>query len=348
MTATSVPNQTYSFTDVDWYRGNARLLNLSGKLLGAHVAHAGLIVFWAGAMTLFELSHYNPDLAMYEQGLILLPHLATLGLGIGASGAVVDIQPYYIIGVLHLISSAVLGAGGIFHSLRGPSILPENSSFAGFFGYDWKDKDKMTTILGIHLVLLGLGAWFLVAKAMLWGGIFDPNIATGGDVRVVTNPTLNPLKIFGYLLPVHGAIGMASVDNLEDVVGGHIWVGLTCILGGIWHIKSKPLAWTENVLVWSGEAYLSFSLGALAYMGLLAATFAFFNDTAYPEVFYGPARMIESSPGLVSSRGWLVSFHIVLASLFLCGHIWHAIRARLTEAGFDFKNDDMVNPTSSF
>ena len=63
--------------------GNMTFVDQSGKLLGAHIAHAGLIVFWAGAMTLFELSRYNSALPMYEQNLILLPHLATLGIGIG-------------------------------------------------------------------------------------------------------------------------------------------------------------------------------------------------------------------------------------------------------------------------
>ncbi len=54
-------------TNSPWWAGNFRLTNLSGKLLGAHVAHAGLILLWAKEMTLFEVSHFNPHQPMYEQ-----------------------------------------------------------------------------------------------------------------------------------------------------------------------------------------------------------------------------------------------------------------------------------------
>ncbi len=282
-----VGGRTQDTTGFAWWSGNARLINLSGKLLGAHVAHAGLIVFWAGAMCLFEVAHFVPEKPMYEQGLILLPHLASQGWGIGAGGEVVDTFPFFVVAVLHLISSAVLGLGGIYHALRGPEVL---ENYSAFFGYDWKDKNKMTTILGIHLILLGLGAFLLVIKAMFVGGLYDTWAPGGGDVRVITNPTVNPLVIFGYILssPFGGSGNIIGVNNLEDVVGGHIWIGIICISGGIWHIVTKPFGWARRALVWSGEAYLSYSLGALSLMAFIATCYVWFNNTVYPSEFYGP------------------------------------------------------------
>jgi len=272
-----------------WWAGNARLINLSGKLLGAHVAHAGLIVFWAGAMTLFEVAHFIPEKPMYEQGAILLPHLATLGWGVGPGGEVIDTFPYFVVGVLHIISSAVLGLGGIYHAVRGPETLEE---YSAFFGYDWKDKNKMTTIIGFHLIVLGLGALLLVIKAMFVGGVYDSWAPGGGDVRIITNPTLNPAVIFGYLTtsPFGGEGWIIGVNNMEDIIGGHIWIGLICISGGIFHILTKPFGWARRAFIWSGEAYLSYSLGALSLMGFIAAAFVWFNNTAYPSEFYGPTN----------------------------------------------------------
>ena len=148
----SIAGRDIESTGFAWWSGNARLINVSGKLLGAHVAHAGLMVFWAGAMILFEVSHFVPEKPLYEQGFICMQHLATLGYGIGPGGEITTTVPYFAVGVVHLISSAVLGFGGIYHSLLGPDTLEESFPF---FGYDWRDKNKMTTILGIHLCLLG-------------------------------------------------------------------------------------------------------------------------------------------------------------------------------------------------
>ncbi len=330
-----------------WWAGNARLTNLSGQLLGAHVAHAGLIVFWAGAMTLFELSQFNPDQPMFEQGLILLPHLATQGWGVGDGGEIVSTYPFFVIGALHLISSAFLGFGGIFHARSEKRVLDQKKF--PLFSYDWKDQGKMTTILGIHLVLLGGGALLLVAKAMFFGGLYDPNLET---VRTVSNPTLNPATIFGYLFGAEGKHWLAAVDNLEDVVGGHIWIAILLIAGGIFHVATKPYGWTQSLFVWSGEAYLSYSLGALALMGFIATYFVSVNTTVYPEVFYGPALEIRlgivpyfasPDPNLVSARTWLANAHFWLAFFLLQGHIWHALRA----AGFDFQQGRVSDESAS-
>ncbi len=328
MTAAIESNQNIPFR-----AGNARLVDLSGKLLGAHVAHAGLIVFWAGAITLFEVSRFDPTRPMYEQGLIVLPNLARLGLGVGADGTITDTYPFFAVGAIHLISSAFLGAGGIFHALRGPEKLEEKFPF---FGYDWKDANKMTDILGIHLVLLGIGALMLVAKATLFGGLYDP---AEQAVRTVA-PNLSLTDFLGYSFGLKGRFWLASVNNLEDVVGGHLWIGLILLGGGAWHIISTPFAWAKKLFVWSGEAYLSYSVGAVSLMAFVATLFVSVNSLVFPEEFFGPTLTVvfdrfpvfASPDGELTSRVWLANTHFWLGFFFLQGHLFHALRA----AGYSF------------
>jgi photosystem II CP43 chlorophyll apoprotein len=269
-----------------WWAGNARLIALSGRLLGAHVAHAGLIAFWAGAMTIFEVAHYIPAKPVYEQGCILIPHLASLGWGVAPGGEIVDTYPYFVVGVLHLMASAVLGLGGIYHAVRGPEVIE------GFFNQDWKDKNQMTSILGFHLIVLGIAVLAFVGKAMFWGGIYDPWAPGGGAVRIISNPTLAPSMIFDYFFrsPFGGEGWLVSVNNMEDIVGAHIFLAIHLIAGGIWHVVTQPWGWVRRSFVWSGEAYLSYSLGAVCLMSFIASAFVWFNNTAYPSEFYGPTN----------------------------------------------------------
>ena len=328
--------QSYGSSSVsyDWWAGNAGVAKRSGSFIAAHAAHAGLIMFWAGAFTLFELARYDGTLPMGEQGLILIPHLAGLGFGVGESSLIVDQQPLIAIAAFHLVSSAVLGAAGIWHTLRAPKDLSEAEGRAQKFHFEWSDSKKLTFILGHHLIFLGLGAIAFVEWAKRHG-IYDSAI---GAVRRV-EPNIDLGMVWGY------QANFLSISSLEDVMGGHAVLAFILTIGGVWHIISSPFGPFKKVLIYNGESILSYSLAGVALMGFVTAIWCAQNTTIYPVELYGdPLKLnFAFSPyfsdttalegGAHSARAWLANTHFYLAFFFLQGHFWHALRGM----GFDFK-----------
>jgi photosystem II CP43 chlorophyll apoprotein len=242
-------------------------------------------------MVIFEVAHFVKEKPLYEQGFILIPHLTTLAYGSGPGGEVTSTYPMFVIGVLHMISSGLLGIGGIYHSIFGPDKL-EETKLGIPFAYSWQDRFKISSILGAHLGAIGLGSILLFVKAVYLGGIFDTLSSGGGDVRLVREScvTLNPYLLGRYLIraPFGNEGWIISINNLEDLLGGHFWLGINCMVGSVWHISTRPLGFLVRGFSWSGEAYLSYSLSSISLMGFIAAVFSWYNNSAYPSEFFGP------------------------------------------------------------
>ena len=250
-------------------------------------------------MALFELSHFVLEKPLYEEGFILLPHLATLAFSSGVSPLTTNIYSYFVTSAGHLISSGILGVGGIYHAISGPERL-EESRYAFLFGYQWKDRFRITGILGAHLGFLGSSVEFLFLKGLKLGGVYDTWACGGGDIRVIKGALLplNPYVLGKYL--ARGALGSSgwiiSMNNMEDVIGGHYWLGIYLVGGGLWHIQTRAFAFWYRGFTWSAEAYLGYSNAGLGICAGIAAIYGWYNNTAYASEFYGPTSP-EASGG---------------------------------------------------
>ena len=76
----------------------------------------------------FLSSHQMLGTFTASAGLFFMAEALQLGIhvahaGLMPSGDVVNAYPFFVVGVLHLISSAVLGFGGLYHAALGPEIL---------------------------------------------------------------------------------------------------------------------------------------------------------------------------------------------------------------------------------
>jgi len=336
--------QTYGIPGVTygWWAGNSGVTNRSGKFIAAHAAHTGLIAFWAGAFTLFELARFDPSVPMGHQPLIALPHLAALGLGFDETGTFVGGTAVVSIAVVHLVLSMVYGAGGLMHSLLFSGDMQESSvPQARKFKLEWDNPDNQTFILGHHLIFFGVACIWFVEWARI-RGIYDPAI---GAVRQV-NYNLDLTQIWNH------QFDFIAIDNLEDVMGGHAFLAFFEIGGGAFHIATKQIGeYTKfkGAGLLSAEAILSFSCAGLGWMAVVAAFWCAQNTTVYPEAWYGEALILKFgiAPYWIDSvdlsggpaffghttRAALANVHYYFGFFFLQGHLWHALRAM----GFDFK-----------
>ena len=135
-------------------------------------------------MALFELSHFLEEKPLYEQGQILVPHLATLGFSIGPGGSITSIYSYFVTSALHLICSGILGLGGIYHAIFGPERL-EETTYAHIFGYECEDRFRITAILGAHLGTIGSAPLLFWSKGVYLSGLYDTWASGGGDIRLI-------------------------------------------------------------------------------------------------------------------------------------------------------------------
>ena len=233
--------QTYGNPDVTygWWAGNSVVTNRSGRFISSHVGHTGLICLAAGGSTLWEFARYDPSVPMGHQSSLFLAHLASIGIGFDEAGAWTGVGVASI-AILHLVFSMVYGGGALLHAVLFEEDIQDSPVIqARKFKLEWDNPDNQTFILGHHLIFFGVACVWFVEWARIHG-IYDPAVEAVRQVNYNLDLSMIWQRQFDFL----------SIDSLEDVMGGHAFLGFAEITGGAFHIiaGSTPVSYTHLTL----------------------------------------------------------------------------------------------------
>ncbi|AFY86571.1 MULTISPECIES: photosystem II chlorophyll-binding protein CP47 [Chroococcidiopsis] len=268
-----------------WYRVHTSVINDPGRLIAVHLMHNALCAGFAGSMLLFELALYDssdPVLnPMWRQGCFLMPFVARLGVTnswqgwsiTGESVADPGFWTFETVAIAHIIFSGLEFLAACWHWVYW--------DLATFF--DPKTNEPvldLPRIFGIHLLLAGLlcfgfGAFHLT-------GIFGPGMWVS-----------DPYGLTGHVqgvAPVWGAEGF-NPYNPGGVVAHHIAAGIVGIIGGLFHIVTRPPEVLYKALRMGNiEGALASGLAVFFFAGFVACGSMWYGTATTPIELWGPTR----------------------------------------------------------
>ncbi|WAL59782.1 photosystem II chlorophyll-binding protein CP47 [Thermocoleostomius sinensis] len=268
-----------------WYRVHTVVLNDPGRLIAVHLMHTALTAGWAGSMALYELAVFDPSHAalnpMWRQGMFVMPFMARLGVtnswdGWNINGEVVNHPGFWTfetVAILHILLAGLLFLAACWHWVYWDLDLFKDDQS----GEPFLDLPK---IFGIHLLLAGLlcfgfGAFHLTG---IWGPgmwVSDAYGLTGHIQPVKPDWTANGFNPF----------------NPGGVVAHHIAAGIVGIIGGLFHINTRP---SENLYralrMGNIETVLASGLATFFFAAFVVAGTMWYGSATTPIELFGPTR----------------------------------------------------------
>jgi photosystem II CP47 chlorophyll apoprotein len=268
-----------------WYRVHTVVLNDPGRLISVHLIHTALVAGWAGSISLYELSIFDPSdpilNPIWRQGIFVLPFITRIGITqswtnwtiTGEAVKNFGFWSYEGVALSHIVLSGLLILSSIWHWTFWDLDLFRDPRT----GNPVLDLPK---IFGIHLFLSGLlcfGFGSFHVTGLLGPGIWvsDPYGLSGSIENVI--PSWGPDGFDPY--------------NPGGVPSHHIAAGIVGILSGVFHLCVRPPQRLYNALrIGNIETVLSSSIAAVFWAAFVVSGTIWYGSSTTPIELYGPTR----------------------------------------------------------